>query len=111
MTKSSRKASRSRARRSVLLPTPNKDLSLRVEGSAVRRAPPKPREINGTLLIETSRALGRPGLSRKAVFTDVSVDSYSVDPSNPRQFVRERADGTKTVGRLVNGQFRRLSTR
>jgi hypothetical protein len=111
MAKSSRKTAKSRARRSVLLPTPNKDLSLRVKGRAAMQPPPKRRDISGTIIAETSRALSRPGISRKAVFTGTSVESYSVDPANPRQFIRERADGTKTIGRLVNGQFRPLSAR
>lgn len=69
----------------------------------------KRHEIAGTLLFETEHALGKPGLRRKAVFTGNAVSSYSVDPRNPSLFVRERADGTRTVGRVVNGQFRRVT--
>ena len=105
MSKAPRKVSSTKVR-SVILPTPSKDLSLRVSGRVAAPAQLKAREINGTLLMETERALRIPGLSRKTVFTGSSVSSYSVNPHNPRQYIRERKDGTKVVGRLVSGQFR-----
>jgi hypothetical protein len=33
------------------------------------------------------------------------VFAYSVDPADPTRIVREAADGTRTIGRLVNGRF------
>jgi hypothetical protein len=110
MSKASRKPPINKAR-SVILPTPSKDLSLKVSGRAAAPAQLKLREVNGTLLKETERALRRPGLSRKAVFTGSSVNSYSVNPRNPSQYIRERSNGTKVVGRLVNGQFRPVATK
>jgi hypothetical protein len=105
------RARRSKAGRSVTVPTLNKDLALRLRGSAVRRPTLKSREINGTLLVEIERALRHPGVNRKSVFTDTGVSSYSVDPHNPQRFVRERADGSKTVGRFVKGHFRPIPTK
>lgn len=108
MSKASRKLTSTKVR-SVTLRTPSKELSLKVSGRAAAPAQLKAREMNGTLLVETERALRIPGLSRKAVFTGSSVSSYSVNPHNPRQYIKESKSGTKVVGRLVSGQFRPIT--
>lgn len=104
MAKNAKKATKSRVQKAVT-PALNKGMASPVLGHKPDLIL-KRREINGTLLFETERALGKPGLRRKAVFTGSAVSSYSVDPRNPSHFVRERADGTRTVGRVVKGQFR-----
>jgi hypothetical protein len=51
------------------------------------------------------------GISRDTIFHSRlgrRVDAYSVDPDDPSKIVRERADGTRTIGRLVGGRFRGL---
>lgn len=60
-----------------------------------------------TLIPKLARALGRPGLSKKAVFKDQTdnVYSYSVDVTDVTRVVRVSADGRRTVGRLVGEEF------
>jgi hypothetical protein len=99
------KAAKKSSRKKSVLRTANKDLALHVSGRVATPATLKRRETNGTLLAEAERALRHPGINRKAIFTGRYVSSYSVDPKNPRQFIRERSDGRKTVVRLVNGRF------
>jgi hypothetical protein len=110
MSKASRKSASARSR-TVTLRTPNKNLSLRVNASVAAPAQRKLREINGTLLLEAAKALGQPGIARKAVFTDATVSSYSVHPSKPDLYVRESSSGDKVIGRLVNGQFRPVANK
>ena len=59
---------------------------------------------------EVANALRKPGLARTSVFRDSAsarlVYAYSVSPHDPTQLVRESKDGSKQVGRLVNGKFR-----
>lgn len=99
-------------RRERVLPTVNEALSINVRGRAGGNYPRViPREIGGTLLMETERALRYPGLARRSIFTATGVSSYSVYARDPSMIVRESTDGTKTIGRLVNGRFRPTLTR
>jgi len=91
----------------VTLPTFNAKLSIRAKGG-VAPAHLKVREANGKILLETSRALSRPGVSRRTVFTARGVGSYSVDPADPKKVVRESASGVIKIGRIVDGRFRSL---
>jgi hypothetical protein len=57
------------------------------------------------------RVLGTPGILREVVFganPPPNFFAYSLDPSNPERFVRERADGHKELGRMFNGKFRKI---
>lgn len=93
------------ARESRVLPTLNDALSIHVRGPTVARRTIQ-REVGGTLLMQTERALRQPGVARGSVFTVSGVSSYSAYARDPSMIVRESRDGTKTVGRLVNGRFR-----
>ena len=93
------------ARESRVLPTLSGSLTINVRDGVVSNRV-RPREIGGTLLVETERALRRPGVKRGTVFSVTGVSSYSAYPRDPSMIVRESHDGIKTVGRLVNGHFR-----
>lgn len=55
------------------------------------------------------KALSKPGISKQVVFrshTSGKVFAYSAYPEDVTKVVREAADGTRTVGRVVGGKFR-----
>jgi hypothetical protein len=61
------------------------------------------------LVGKLSKALAKPGLSRRAVFGDAPssrVYSYYVYEAQPSKMVRESANGEVTIGRVVGGRFR-----
>ncbi|MES2887070.1 MAG: hypothetical protein V4739_03570 [Pseudomonadota bacterium] len=63
------------------------------------------------LVTKAGRALKKPGIDRSVIFRSQAgndVFSYSVFPGDPSKVVREAADGTVTVGRLVGGKFRAI---
>lgn len=64
-------------------------------------------ERAATLVPKVAKALGKPGISREAVFKGKThnVFSYSVDTSDTSRVVRVSADGHRTVGRLVGERF------
>jgi hypothetical protein len=77
----------------------------------------KPEESVGALVVKAAKALGKPGIDRTAVFGPASttrsakpVYAYSVYAADPTRFVRESVDGTKAVGKMVNGKFKVLAT-
>jgi hypothetical protein len=59
-------------------------------------------------LAKTGRALAKPGISKASVFRGASkkVFAYSIYSKDPSKIVRQAADGTKTIGRVVDGKFR-----
>ena len=60
------------------------------------------------LLQKAAKALSKPGIPRSAVFgdgTNKRVYGYSINPKDPSQFIRESFDGTKRIGRFINGKF------
>ena len=59
------------------------------------------------LVAKAGRALSKPGIDRQVVFkgNQSRIFSYSTDPADPLKLVREAADGTKRVGRLVGAKF------
>jgi len=68
------------------------------------------RRIEGVLAIvpKAGKALDKPGIRKDAVFSDdaYGVYAYSVDEKDPTRFVRESADGKRSVGKLVRGRFK-----
>jgi hypothetical protein len=60
------------------------------------------------MLRKTGRALNKPGISKRSVFTKTSDDifAYSVDPSDATKLVRTSRDGTRRRGRVVGGKFK-----
>lgn len=85
-----------------------------VAGFALVRVQPKrksaeiPLSETATVLVQRAgRALKKPGIDKQVVFRDAKtgIFSYSTFPDDPTKIVREAADGSKRVGRLVNGRF------
>ena len=72
------------------------------------KIPTRRSEEARTLVGETAKALGRPGIKKSAVFKRGApeVFAYSVDPGDPKRIVRRSGAGERTVGRLVDGRFR-----
>lgn len=54
------------------------------------------------------KALSKPGISKQVVFRGHTgkVFAYSTYPEDVTKVVREAADGTRTVGRVVGRKFR-----
>jgi hypothetical protein len=71
-------------------------------------------EDKTTVLIQkTARALSRPGIDKAVVFRGPNapnVFSYSVYTPDPTKVIREAADGSRAIGRLVDGKFRIVNT-
>ena len=63
------------------------------------------------LLAAAGSALSRPGISRSSVFGSgrKNVFAYSLDPKDPTRFIREAQDGTRRIGKMVNGKFKVLA--
>ena len=78
--------------------------------TSAHRNIPKSKEPH-QLLQKAAKALSKPGIPRSAVFgdgTNKRVYGYSINPKDPSQFIRESFDGTKRIGRFVNGKFQLL---
>jgi hypothetical protein len=94
------------------LPTFSESLQLVRKGERPKPEFLKPREIAGTMVPQTLGALSIPGIAHGVVFRGsraAQVSSYSIWPTDPTKVVREQADGTRTIGRLVGGRFRALN--
>jgi hypothetical protein len=71
---------------------------------------------SATLVAGISKAMRKAGISRDVVFvkrgsSPKQVYVYSVLPSDTTKIVREAADGTRTIGRFSNGQFRAVKSK
>lgn len=69
----------------------------------------RPGDETTVLLKKAARALTRPGIDSSAVFRGpnaAGVYSYSVYPQDPTKVIRKAADGSRAIGRLVDGKFR-----
>ena len=106
-TSKGRKASN--GRRVVQLPTLREGVFITLKGKSARAGVGTVRTIRGASMDEAGKALSRPGLNAKSVFTHARVSSYSIDPRNPATIVRESASGAKTRGRVVGGHFRAVT--
>lgn len=79
----------------------------------VVRAPAIRQEDSKSLLCGIVNATRKAGIDSSVVFgsgTTKKVYAYSVLPSDPSKIVREAEDGTRTVGRVHNGQFRAIKS-
>ncbi|MET0351394.1 MAG: hypothetical protein ABW067_16500 [Rhizobacter sp.] len=92
------------------IPTLNDDLVLvRLGAAALDPARLDPDERAGALVLKAGKALSKPGIRRESVFgagSGAGISAYSVYPQDPTKVVRESADGSKMIGRLVGGRFR-----
>lgn len=94
---------------------PTSQAVVQVAGFALVRTHPRrksvevPENDRATVLVaKAGAALRKPGIGRDVVFRDKRtgvIFSYSTYPADPTKVVRESADGTKRIGRLVNGKF------
>jgi hypothetical protein len=76
-----------------------------------KKAATRPGDEASVLVTKAWQALKKPGISKQAVFRGSHLQvgqiySYSVDPQDPSKIVREDAAGTRTTGRVVDGEFR-----
>jgi len=92
------------------IPTLNDDLVLvRLGATTLNPARLDPAERAGALVLKAGKALSKPGIRRESVFgagSGAGISAYSVYPQDPTKVVRESADGSKMIGRLVGGRFR-----
>jgi hypothetical protein len=60
------------------------------------------------MLRKTGRALNKPGISKRSIFTNDSSDifAYSADPSDATKLVRTSREVTRRKGRVVGGKFK-----
>lgn len=68
-----------------------------------------PEDETTALVKKAARALSKPGLDKAVVFhgpNAAKVFSYSAYPADPSKVVREASDGTRVLGRVVDGKFR-----
>jgi hypothetical protein len=82
-----------------------------VKTSRSSAAAKPPKDESSRLLAVAGRALARPGISRDSVFGNghKNVYAYSLDPQDPTRFIREAQDGTRRIGKMVNGKFKVLA--
>ncbi len=57
------------------------------------------------LVPKAAKALNRPGIKREVVFRGPDIYSYSINPQDPTQFIREDAKGSRIVGYMSKGKF------
>ena len=82
-------------------------------GPGQKNPAPRPDERAAVLLAKVGKALSKPGIDKKTIFKGAklgAIYAYSAYPGDTRKVLREAADGSQTVGRLIkNGQFRRIA--
>jgi hypothetical protein len=69
----------------------------------------RPEDNTTVLLKKAARALNKPGIDRSVVFRGPNaarIFAYYAYPQDPSMVIRESADGTQVIGRLVDGRFR-----
>jgi hypothetical protein len=104
---------RSAAVQEQRIETPRADLVVLKIGGHSAKVTIDPTEKAQSVLARFGKLTNRPGIDRKRVFHSTSgkhVYAYSVDPNDTTKVVRENKEGVRTIGRLVNGRFRTLST-
>ena len=77
-------------------------------GNAKKRDVTRPGDEATVLVKKAWQALKKPGIDKHVVFRSsrTGVFSYSVYTNDTSKVVREAADGSRTIGRLVDGKFR-----
>jgi hypothetical protein len=72
-------------------------------------AQPRESETASVLIKKIGQALQSPGIGRNVVFPNgitKRLYAYSVDPDDPSRILRKARDGSRSVGRFVDGRFR-----
>ena len=92
------------------LPSLDKEVVLVRVGKAKRPPRSSKRSDEAEVIVrKLGKALSKPGISKQAVFrghTPGKVFAYSTYPEDVTKVVREAADGTRTIGRVVGRKFR-----
>lgn len=91
------------------IPTLDEALTLIRTGPAIAGAVrPRSADQAAAMLRKTGRALSKPGIRKRSVFTNNSSDifAYSVDPEDATKLVRTSRDGTRRKGKVVGGKFK-----
>ncbi|MDM0106287.1 hypothetical protein QTH97_15175 [Variovorax sp. J22R24] len=73
------------------------------------KVPVRPEDNTTVLVKKAARALNKPGIDRSVVFRGPNagkIYSYAAYAKDPTKVVREAADGTRVIGRVVDGKFR-----
>jgi hypothetical protein len=89
--------------------TPRADLIVVRLGKSKSGAALRESEKSSALIERLAKAIREPGISRDIVFKSrrgKRVYAYSIFPGDVTKIVREDANGKKTVGRLVQGEFK-----
>jgi hypothetical protein len=71
----------------------------------------RPEDKTTVLVKKAARALNKPGIDKSVVFRGPNAEkifSYSVYPKDPTKVIRKASDGTRAIGRLVDGRFRAI---
>ena len=82
-------------------------------GDQRKRATVSLKEKAPGVVAQVVRVMSRPGTDRKRIFRSTSgkaVYAYSIDSKDTSKVVREDASGQRTVGRVVSGKFRALTS-
>lgn len=69
----------------------------------------RPEDKTTVLVMKAARALNKPGIDKSVVFRGpnaAKIFSYSVYPQDTTKVIRESGNGSRVVGRLVDGKFR-----
>lgn len=93
--------------------TPRPDLVVVKIGDRHQKPAVSLKEKAPGVIARVVRVLNRPGTDRKRIFRSTSgktVYAYSIDSKDTSKVVREDVSGQRTVGRLVSGKFRALTS-
>jgi hypothetical protein len=95
------------------IPTVGKGLLLvRTKAAEPVSISTRPSDEAKVAVIKVGQALSKPGIDKQRVVfkshmrTDAGIFAYSIYPDDTTKVVREAADGTRRVGRLVGGKFK-----
>lgn len=92
------------------IPGLDKELTMVRTGSSKKGGFATRRSDEADVMIrKVGKALNKPGIRKVAIFQSpvvATIFAYSVDPFDTTKVVREAADGTKRVGRVVAGKFK-----
>lgn len=94
--------------------TPRADLIVVRLGKSKSGAVLRETEKSSALIEGIAKATREPGIRREVVFKSRRgrpIYAYSVYPTDVTKIVREDAQGQKTLGRFVGGEFRALRSK
>ena len=93
--------------------TPRADLVVVKIGDRHKKSTVSSKEKAPGVVARVVRVLNRPGTDRNRIFRSTSgktVYAYFIDSKDTSKVVREDVSGQRTVGRLVSGKFRALTS-